>query len=226
MRCKREFVKNVLNHMEDRKFIKDWSEAGHSDRHDYSITLPTGRIAVIELKGAMDGNNTNIFLRPPQAEEFIIWSISLNQGGDPRKNAWSGIHTRLSADIIANSLRVDGLIVWDMVCGTIGRPCPKLQVEPERYTAVGPYRLPPPCVFMFPATTPSARDNPLPIAQPLENVQILKAINDCFGGRSEEINFVTFEASSRGPDTLRTTRIVRDSILIKKSKPTPIKRSG
>ena len=226
MREKRDFVKLILNHMQDRDFIKDWTEAGHSDRHDYSVTLPDNRIAIIELKGAMDGNNTNIFLRPPQAHEFILWSVSQNQSGDPRKNVWSGIHTRLSADIISNSLRVDGLVVWDMVCGTIGRPCPKLEEDPSRFVLVGQHKLPPPCVYVFPATTPTARDNPMPPAQPIENVQILNAINQCFGGRSEELNSVTFEVASRGADTVRTTRIYRNGVVVKASKPTPIKRSG
>ncbi len=83
MREKRDFVSRVLNYMRDAGFIADWSSAGNSNRHDYSIQLPTGRVAVIELKGCLDGNNTNIFERPPQAQEFIIWSVCTNPGADP-----------------------------------------------------------------------------------------------------------------------------------------------
>jgi hypothetical protein len=139
MRDKRDFVRRVLNHMQDAGFIKDWDSAGDSNRHDYSVRLPSGKIAVIELKGCLDGNNTNIFERPPHAQEFILWSVCTNPGADPRHNAWSGIHTRLSAEIIFREQRVDGLIVWDMVCGTIGRPCPKLEADPARATIIGPY---------------------------------------------------------------------------------------
>ncbi|WP_222873451.1 hypothetical protein [Hankyongella ginsenosidimutans] len=124
MREKREFVRHVLNYMQDQNFILDWQSAGEANRHDYTVTMPSGRTSVIELKGCLDGNNTNIFERPPQANEFVIWSVCTNPGADPRHNAWSGIHTRLSAEIIARQQRVDGLIIWDMVCGTIG-PMPE-----------------------------------------------------------------------------------------------------
>src|SRR5262249_38371132 len=148
--------------------------------------------AVIELKGCLDGNNTNIFERPAHAQEFIIWSVCTNLGADPRKNAWSGIHTRLSAEIIARQQRVDGLIVWDMVCGTIGRPCPKLGGKNERVPTVAHYALPPACVYVFPATISSPRNNPRPVAQSLDEVHILKAFHNCFSGKREEVNYVDF----------------------------------
>jgi hypothetical protein len=225
MREKRDFVSRVLNHMQDGGFIADWTSAGDSNRHDYSIQLRSGRVAVIELKGCLDGNNTNIFERPPHAQEFIIWSVCTNPGGDPRHNVWSGIHTRLSAEIIFRSQRVDGLIVWDMVCGTIGRPCPKLAADAQRSTTVGPFRLPPPCVYVFPSTIPAVRNNPHPPAQAIDDVQILNAFHDCFGGKSEEINYVTFEVQNRGADILRTTRIMRAGVIERESTPTPIQRA-
>ena len=134
MRDKREFVRHVLNHMQDGGFIDDWESAGEANRHDYAVSLANGRTAIIELKGCLDGNNTTIFERPPQADEFIIWSVCTNAGADPRHNAWSGIHTRLSAEIVFRSQRVDGIVIWDMVCGTIGRPCPKLEADETRAT--------------------------------------------------------------------------------------------
>jgi hypothetical protein len=108
-------------------------------------------------------------------------------GADPRHNVWSGIHTRLSAEIIFHSQRVDGLIVGDMVCGTIGRPWPKLAADPSRATEVGRFRLPLPCVYVFPATIAAARNYPHPSAQSIEDVQLLKAFHDCFGGKDEEL---------------------------------------
>jgi hypothetical protein len=225
MRDKRDFVRRVLNYMQDRGFIKDWNSAGDANRHDYSICLPTGKIAVIELKGCLDGNNTNIFERPPHAQEFILWSVCTNPGADPRHNAWSGIHTRLSAEIIFREQRVDGLIVWDMVCGTIGRPCPKLGADPARATIIGPYSLPPPCVYVFPATIPSPRNNPHPAAQAIDDVQILKAFNDCFGSRPGEINYVTFEVQHRGAETVRTTRVHRAGVTERESSATAIQRA-
>jgi hypothetical protein len=222
---KREFVKHVLNYMEDQKFILNWESSGDSNRHDYKVTLPTGKVAAIELKGCLDGNNTNIFERPPHAQEFIIWSVCSNTAADPRKNVWSGIHTRLGAEIIAESKRVDGIVVWDMVCGTIGRPCPKLTLNPSRITVVGPYRLPPPCIYVFPATVPSPRNNPEPQAQSVHDVQILRAFNDCFGGMPEEVNSVTFQVANRGSDIVRSTKVMRGGIAVKESSLTAIQRS-
>jgi hypothetical protein len=208
MREKRDFVKNVLNYMQDRGFIQNWDSTGQANRHDYVVTMPTGRVAVIELKGCLDGNNTNIFERPAQAQEFVIWSICTNRGADPQKNTWSGIHTRLSAEIIEHKKVVDGLIVWDWICGTLGRPCPKLQTE-ERLTPVAQYQLTPPCIYIFPATVPSPRNNPHPVAQSLDDVQLLKAFHQCFAGRDDEVNYVDFEVEHQDAETMRLTRIRR-----------------
>jgi len=225
MREKREFVQHVLNHMQDGKFIKDWESTGGANRHDYVVTLNSGRKAVIELKGCLDGNNTNIFERPPHAEEFIIWSVCTNPGADPQKNVWSGIHTRLSAEIIFREQRVDGVIVWDMVCGTVGRPCPKVAADGNRQTTVGPFALPPPCIYVMPATIPSPRNNPHPMSQRLEDVQLLKAFHDCFKGRDEEVSYVDFEVGYQGTDTVRKTRVARNDKTQRESKATAIRRA-
>ena len=225
MRDKREFVRHVLNHMQDRGFIDEWESAGDANRHDYAVTLPSGRMAIIKLKGCLDGNNTTIFERPPHAHEFIIWSVCTNAGADPRHNAWSGIHTRLSAEIISRSQRVDGIVIWDMVCGTIGRPCPKLVADRTRATDLGPYSLPPPCLYVLPATIPSPRNNPNPGSQPLSDVRLMQAFNDCFRCRPDEISYVSFEVAHQQADIVRTTRIVRDGQVQRESAPTAIRRS-
>jgi len=225
MREKREFCRHVLNYMQDKGFIADWESAGEANRYDYLVRFRTGRVAAIELKGCLDGNNTNIYERPSQAQEFVLWSVCTNLGADPQKNVWSGIHTRLSADIIDRQQRVDGLIVWDMVCGTIGRPCPKLEGAPERLTTLAHYVLPPPCVYVFPGTVPSPRSNPHPVAQNLEDVHLLKAFHECFGGRSEEVNYVDFEVEHQGAETMRATRVRRGAVVVQESGPTPIRRS-
>lgn len=225
MRDKREFVQHVLNHMQDKGFIQNWESAGEANRHDYSVRMPTGRIVIIELKGCLDGNNTNIFDRPPHANEFVIWSICTNLGADPRHNVWSGIHTRLSAEIIARQQQIDGIIIWDMMCATLGRPCPKIENASERLTEVGPYKLPPPCLYMFPATIPSPRNNPNPTAQPLEDVQFLKALHDCFKGQTDEVNYVDFSVRHEGADTVRKTRITRNGNVERESGFTAIRRT-
>lgn len=226
MSDKREFVRHILNFMQDGNFIRDWNTAGGENRHDYSVTLPSGRTAVIELKGCLDGNNTNIFERPPHAHEFIIWSVCTNPGADPRHNVWSGIHTRLSAEIISRAQQVDGIVIWDMVCGTLGRPCPKLTGENDpRITEVSHYRLPPPCLYLLPATIPSPRNNPSPPPQTLADVEILRSFASCFKTADEELNYVTFTVEHRGADTVRSTTITRNGQEQRKSNMTAIRRS-
>lgn len=225
MREKREFVRHVLNYMQDREFITDWESAGDANRHDYSVQLRSGRTAVIELKGCLDGNNTTIFERPPHAHEFIIWSVCTNRGADPRHNAWSGLHTRLGAEIIFREQRIDGVIIWDMICGTLGRPCPKAITGPGRLTEVAHYRLPPPCIYVFPATVPSPRNNPHPPPQNIDNVEILKAFHDCFGGFPDEVNYVELEVAHAGAETVRTTTVTRGGMQQHRSNPTPIRRA-
>lgn len=225
MREKRDFVKLVLNHMQDQGAIRDWASAGEANRHDYVVELKDGRKAAIELKGCLDGNNTNIFERPPHVHEFVIWSVCSNPGADPRHNVWSGIHTRLSAEVISREQRVDGLIVWDWICGTLGRPCPKVMLGASGMTTLGQFELPPPCIYLFPATIPSPRNNPKPPAQTLAQVGILEAFHNCFGGQDEHLNSVDFEVGYLGSETMRTTTISRGGAIVRQSAPTPIQRS-
>jgi hypothetical protein len=224
MHDKRDFVSRVLDYMQDGGHISEWQSSGGDNRHDYSIKMPDGRVSVIELKGCLDGNNTTIFERPAHAQEFIIWSVCSNAGADPRHNVWSGIHTRLSAEIIENEKQVDGLIVWDWLCGTIARPCPKIEQYPGRLTTVGQYQLTPPCIYLFPRTVPSVRNNPNPEPHKLEEVGFLMALNTCFNGYLPEINRVRFKVAHQGGDTVRTTSIERGGILQRESRPTPIRR--
>ena len=225
MREKREFVQHVLNHMQDNNYIKDWESAGETYRHDYSVKLNSGRIASIELKGCLDGNNTNIFERPANAHEFILWSVCTNPGADPKHNAWSGIHTRLSAEIRSKEQRIDGVIFWDMVCGTIGRPCPKAENGSKRILNIGPFKLPPPCIYVLPSTLPSPRNNPNPPTQKIEDVEILAAFNNCFLGNADEINYVEFHVEYSGTEIMRTTTVKRNGEIQQESKPTAIKRT-
>lgn len=224
MRSKREFVQHVLNYMEDGGFIAGWELTDDANRNDYAVRLNSGRLAVIDLKGCLDGNNTNIFERPVNADEFVIWSICTNLGADPRKNAWSGIHTRLSAEMISRNQRVDGLIVWDMMCGTIGRPCPKIDgnQNSSRLTEIGPFRTPPPCVYLFPSTTPN-ESVPKATAQALEAVELVAAFHVCFQGKEEEISYVDFDLTTAG-EMVRKTTVRRSGAIQKESEMTAIRR--
>ncbi len=209
MREKREFVRDVLNYMQDRKFIRDWESSGSKNRFDYMITMPNGKVAGVELKGCLDGNNSTIYERPDRAQEFLIWSVCTNRSSDPRKGVWSAIHTRLSAEIIQKKQVVDGMVVWDWICGTLGRPCPKLGGTEERLTSVSHFKLTPPCIYVLPPTIPNARNNPRSLAQALGDVLLLKALHECFGGRADEINYVDYEIEHDEADTVRRSRVRR-----------------
>lgn len=223
---KREFVKHILNYMQDNNFIADWESAGASNRHDYEVILNNESVTAIELKGCLDGNNTTIFERPPNATEFVIWSICNNVGSNIQKNVWSGIHTRLGPDIIAGKQQVvDGLIVWDWICGSKDRPCPKIAFKPERITSVGPFSVPPPCLYIFPSTIPSPRNNPSPPARKVGDVQLMKAFFNCFQGETSEIHQVRYYVENRGSGMSRTTTINSDGEILRNSGPSPIRRS-
>lgn len=222
MRGKREFVQHALNHMEDEGLIVGWDLTEDANRNDYIVRLNSGRRAVIDLKGCLDGNNTNIFERPVDADEFVIWSICTNPGADPRRNAWSGIHTRLSAEMISRNQRVDGVVIWDMVCGTIGRPCPKLG-DSTRATDLGPFRTPPACIYLLPAIIPSLT-HPHATAQSLQSVELLGAFHACFGGRDDELHYVDFDVARAGQALLRKTTVRRAGVTQQESEMTPIRR--
>jgi hypothetical protein len=224
---KREFTEAVLDYLRARGLIKDWLVAGSANRHDYGVELNSGRYAAIESKGCLDGNNTTIFERPPKADEFIIWSICQNPGADPRHNAWSGIHTRLSAEIISREQVVDGLIVWDFLCGTIGRPCPKLTTGSPRTSVATPggdVALPPPCIYLFPRTVPNPRSNVNPPTHQLEAVEFLSVLHRAFSGVDAQLHHVSFEVANRGGELVRTTRISRGGVDVASSRPTAIQR--
>lgn len=222
---KRRFTETILNWLKDTKAIQGWHSAGAANRYDYGVHLVSGRFAAIESKGCLDGNNSTIFERPANADEFIIWSVCQNAGANPRHNTWSGIHTRLSAEIISRQQMVDGLVVWDAFCGTDWRPCPKLQGNraPAR-TVVGEWELPPPCLYLFPRTVPTPRANPTPALHKLGEVEFLKCLHSAFHGDDRHLNFVAIEAAYKGSDTVRTTTVTRDSVIVAQSRPTPIKR--
>lgn len=118
--------------------------------------------------------------------------------------------------------RVDGVVVWDMVCGTIGRPCPKL-ADTNRLTTIGPFRVPPPCIYLLPRAIPSVEE-PLVTGQQLHELELLSAFHSCFLGQAEEINYVDFLLSRQGSEMRRQTTIKRAGSIQQASEPTVMRR--
>jgi hypothetical protein len=227
MALKRDFIAAILDFMKSKKRIESWEFTGAGERHDYQVEMPNGRLVVFEAKGCMDGNNTNIWQRPPNADEFFIWSMCQNPGADPGHNAWSGIHTRLGAKIIAEKEKVDGLVIWDRICGTPGRPCPKLKAQPKRKTKLLNDRIvPPPCIYLFPRTVPDPRNNPKPKVWRLEEITFLKALWECFNGNKNDIIEIHLHAKMEDVSVVRQTTLQRDGVVLTESKWTKIKRAS
>ncbi len=225
MNAKRSFIADILNWLKAGKQIHAWKSAGQNDRHDYEVYFRDGHVCAIEAKGCLDGNNTNIFQRPPNADEFVIWSLCQNAGADPRHNAWSGVHTRLGAEIMHRRELVDGLIIWDPLCGNLGRPCPKLLKSPGRATSVDPRRVPPPCLYLFPRSVPDARNNPEPPVHTLKELPFLRTLYKAFRCDPEDVTQVQIIAGMVKSDVVRTTKLVRDGVQIVVSRPTKVKRA-
>ncbi|MFZ5927082.1 MAG: hypothetical protein ACOYX1_06500 [Acidobacteriota bacterium] len=224
---KKGFVQEVLKFLKDQGRIAGWKSAEATDRHDFEVQVEADWVCVIEAKGCLDGNNTNIFERPPNADEFVIWSLCQNAAADPRKNVWSGIHTRLSAEIIHRKQVVDGLIVWDSVCGTLGRPCPKLRNAGDAGIVLGKRRVPPPCIYLFPRTVPDPRNNKKPPVRRLAELKFLHALHAAFHGGQEDLTQVVIEAlvDQGTANILRKTTLIRRGTTIRESKYSPIKRA-
>ncbi len=225
MEQKKQFVGDVLDYLQTSGAIRAWSFSGSGERHDYEVRMADGRLCVIETKGCLDGNNTNIFERPHNAEEFVVWSLCQNPGSDPAYNAWSGIHTRLSAEIIHRQQKVDALIIWDMLCGTRGRPCPKLEAAPARGTLVNERLVPPPCIYLFPKTIPDARNNPAPSCHTLAELGFAQALHTAFCGDVNDIVEVGIQVRMSGPEIERRTEYQRAGHVIAQSNWTKVRRA-
>jgi len=218
------FVAWALDQLKAAGLVMDHKFTGAGDRHDFHVYLPDERVCVIEAKGCLDGNNTTIFQRPPNAEEFLIWSLCQNQGSDLRAGVWSGTHTRIGAKIIAENVHVEALIVWDALCGGAGRPCPK--IAEGRGLEVNNVMIPPPCIYLFPRTIPDPRNNPRPHMPKLSDVALAAALVRHFGGDERDVTEVQIEARMKGASVERKTTLIRSGRIVRQSNWTELKRAA
>ncbi|MFM8332290.1 MAG: hypothetical protein ACKN9T_11430 [Candidatus Methylumidiphilus sp.] len=219
------FIESVLQYLQAQGLIQAFEFVGSRERHDFEVVFADGRLCCVEAKGCLDGNNTNIFVRPQNADEFVIWSLCQNPGADPRHNAWSGIHTRLSAEIVSRRERVDGLIIWDMLCGSLARPCPKL-AQGQGQADLAPGKItPPPCLYLFPRTIPDARNNPNPRPWELQDIRFMSALATAFNIHPTDAIEVKIEARMLGVDIQRRTTYTAGGEGLYQSQWTAIRRA-
>ena len=113
-----------------------------------------------------------------------------------------------------------------MICGTLGRPCPKLGSARRRGRTNLPRALPHPAALHLCLSGRNSLARQLPrrgSASPRE-VELLAAFQTAFGGRDEEVNYVDFEVSEQGDELLRRTVIRRAGIVQHASDMTAIQR--
>ena len=222
---KQDFIRVVLEHMLNQELITEFRFAGNGDRHDWEVVMPCGRKCVIEAKGCLDGNNTTIFERPAGADEFLIWSLCQNKGSDPRHNAWSGLHARLSAEIIHKKQVVDGVIIWDMLCGS-ARDCPKILKDESRATQLADGKMvPPPCIYLLPRSVPTPRENANPRPWDIKDQAFLSALWKAFQGDESDIVQVHMAVRMNGVNVERKCTFMGNERLLAESGWTKIARA-
>lgn len=221
---KYDFIKWALEQLKAAGVIEDFKYTGAGDRHDFHIYMPSERVCVVEAKGCLDGNNTTIYERPPNADEFMIWSLCQSQGSNLRAGVWSGAHSRIGGSIIATNVHVEALIVWDALCGGPKRPCPK--IAEGRGVEVDGVKIPPPCIYLFPRTIPDPRNNPKPFMVKLPDVALASALLKHFGGDDRDVTEVQIEARMKGTNLQRQTTLIRSGRVVKQSNWTKLNRAN
>lgn len=211
---KRRFTEGILDHLRAADFIADWKPVGSARRQDYSVELSDGFRICIEAKGAGDGQNTNVWDRPPWADEFIIWSQNPGSfGHHPGHGVWAALASRLFPKILVERQNVDAFIFFDGRCGSAQRPCPK------QYGISGPLRkrvtgipaedgrdwLPPPSIFLMPRSVVHPEDNPNPPLHSARTCRFAGVLLAAFGVPAEEeneyLNWARVEAKRDGSGT-------------------------
>lgn len=206
------FLKTILGELKDRQRIQTWRYVGGEGRHDFEVQLMNGRMTVIEAKGCLDGNNTSIFERPSFADEFLIWSYCQNPGADQVKNVWSGLHTRIGPGLVAQGIAVDAVVVVDSVCGSAGRPCPKLIADRERKNSFKGIEFPPPCLYVFPDIA-----NGLNAFRDWRDVKFISILMEEFKCSSDDVVLVKFDVRRKDNVTERKTILSRNSFIFKET---------
>lgn len=231
MEEKKAFISAALAYLSAQHLVAAWDDDTARGRFDYRVRLPDDpsfKIA-FEAKGCLDGNNTTIYERPGDAAEFYIWSLCQNAGSDPRKSAWSGIHTRLGAEMLSRAgqaKRVDGLIIWDMRCNTVSRPCPKIIADPSRATRFSSQfpSVPPPCIYLFPSFIPEVRHSPTSPPIVLRRLRFMSMLAEAFRIPGSEIYGVQYEVRWQGNEQQRRTTLMLNERVVTQSKWTLLKR--
>lgn len=154
---RRKFLASVFVEMEKRGLISSLRIPSYGNDTIYRIGLSDQmEIAVIQ-KGCPDGAHSSLaWAKPEWASESYIWWVCSSTAMSPGEHVVKGINRlrgRFLAEPHSDANAIDGVIFHNEVCGTPGRPCPKL----ERATTIDGVRVPPPCIYVLPKSLGSHR---------------------------------------------------------------------
>jgi hypothetical protein len=218
---KTTFVEAILSYLQEQKLIQSWAGSGGKERSDYRVWV-NGIATALEAKGCLDGNSATIYDRPDDVSSLVLWSLCQNAASSPPHSIWSGLHTRLSANIIATHRPVDGLLMLDPLCNCAARPCPKMAAG--QGLQILSWHLPSPCIYLLPGTAPSL-ENPSPPPNRLADVPFLAAIAAAFSLAEKDVYRVEINVRQDGASLARQTRILQDDRLIRESDWTKLRRA-
>ncbi|MDW9481331.1 hypothetical protein GOB57_22040 [Sinorhizobium meliloti] len=201
---KRDFIESALNTMVCKGHISAWANISGKGRADYKVDLASGRIAVIEAKGSLDGNSATIMERPSYADELVVWTMTTNPMSDVHKNIWSGIHSRISPEHIVAGKRVDVLMAWDQLgSSVILRP----GLADLDYVAIAGAKVPPPCLFLLPHELPIINVRNPVRPKRLSESEFASAVCSCFGVTENLVGSAEFELALRKSRLARRTTV-------------------
>lgn len=95
--------------------------------------------------------------------------------------------------------------------------------DEPRLTDIGPFRIPPPCIYLIPAIVPGGTVTKT-VAQQIADVTLLQTFHTCFRGRDDEINYIDFGIKFVGAESWRKTTVSRADIIQAESEMTPFWR--
>lgn len=77
---KREFVRRILSYMQDHEYIASFESSGERNRHDYTVALPSGKLAAERLPGQQQHEH---FRAASSCARILNLECLLQSGGRP-----------------------------------------------------------------------------------------------------------------------------------------------
>ena len=150
---RRGFLQGLFHEMRERQLISDVQKPVYGKDTVYRLSVPSfGDIAVIQ-KGCPDGAHSSVrWSVPDWASETYLWWLCSSMKTHPGEHISKGVN-RLRQRFFSNqSETIDGIIFHNQLCGTLSRPCPKLEYSAQ----IGDVDSPAPCVYVMPDGCPDA----------------------------------------------------------------------